>query len=106
MYTVEMQEACACFKKSEYSRENTFQTQQDAYNYATIITELMNEEFCSKHIFSAQKTEDDNFLIKVVVAPVLPSNYNPHISCDTGCGSTDNWSLESTDIMKDNCHND
>ena len=100
MYTVEMQKECACFKKSEYSKSNTFQTQQEAYNYAKILTELMNEEFCSKHIFCAQKGENNNFLITVAINPTLPDNYNPHISCDTGCGSTDNWSLESTNETK------
>jgi hypothetical protein len=98
-----MEQECGCFQKSEYTNNNTFQTQQEAYNYSKIVAELMNEEFCGKHTFYAQITEDNDFVIRVALNPNLPSNYNPHISCDVGCGSTDAWSLEATDTKKDTC---
>ena len=100
MYTVQIEKECECFKKSEYTNNNTFKTQQDAYNYANIVTELMNEEFCGKHTFCSQRAEGNNFVISVELsAPTVPG-YSPHISCDVGCDSTDTWSLESTDNAK------
>ncbi len=104
MYTVQIEKECACFKKSEYTNNNTFKTQQDAYNYATILAELMNEEFCGQHTFSASRTGESNFLISVAKNLDAVPGYNPHISCDVGCGSTDNWTLESTDSTEnDSC---
>ena len=101
MYTVQMEKECGCFKKSEYSNNVAFETQKDAYQYATIVAEFMNEEFCTQHTFSAHKGDGDYFLIKVdMTIPTVPGN-EPHISCDVGCDSTDTWSLESTDKTND-----
>ena len=96
MYTVQMEKECGCFKKSEYANHVTFDTQKDAYQYATLVAECMNEEFCTKHIFSAHKGDGDYFLITVAINP-QSVGITPHISCDVGCGSTDNWTLESRD---------
>jgi len=101
MYTVQMEKECACFKKSEYGNHIKFETQKDAYYYANIVAECMNEEFCGKHTFSAQRVEGDNILISVAMNVDAIPGYNPHISCDVGCNSTDNWSLESTDNTND-----
>ncbi len=82
MHTVEVAFECGCFKKSEYEAKTTFETQRDAYNYTNILVELMNEEFCTKHMFVGQRTEDDNFVIGVF------DNPNEGSSCSTGsCGS-------------------
>jgi len=80
MYTVNIAHECGCFKRSEFESEKSFERQQDAYNYANIASELMNEEFCSKHLFFAQKTGDNAFVISVAD--------NPNgSSCSTGsCG--------------------
>ncbi len=102
MYTVQMEKECACFKKSEYSNNNTFKTQQDAYKYANIVAELMNEEFCGRHTFSSQRAEDNNFVIGVAINATFVSGCSTGVSCDVGCGSTDDWTLESTD----NANND
>lgn len=101
MYTVQMEKECGCFKKSEYKNNMTFDTQKDAYQYANIVAEFMNEEFCGTHIFTAHRAEGGNFLITMVTNPdtVIPG-YNPHITCDSGVGSTDKWSLEGAE--KDN----
>ncbi len=81
MYKVIIDKECSCFKKSEYKREETFQYQQEAYNYTNLIVELMNEEFCQKHLFFAEKSTDNEYLIKVV------ENTTPVGSCSTGgCG--------------------
>ena len=97
MYTVQMEQECGCFKKSEYSNNNTFQTQQDAYNYANIVAELMNEEFCSQHTFYAEVAEGNNFVIRVDINATYVSGCSTGVTCDVGCGSTDDWTLEATE---------
>ena len=96
MYTVQMEKECGCFKKSEYANNVTFETQQNAYQYATTVAEFMNEEFCGTHTFTAHKGEGDYFLIRVVVNPEAVG-ITPHISCDTGCSATDKGSLEGNE---------
>ncbi|SFV71199.1 hypothetical protein MNB_SV-13-5 [hydrothermal vent metagenome] len=95
MYTVQIQKECKCFKKSEYENTKTFEKQKDAYQYANILVELMNEEFCSTHTFASQRVGDKHFLISVDVNLNAIEGYTPHITCDTGCSSTDKWSLET-----------
>ena len=94
MYKVQMEKECGCFKKSEYTNNVTFETQQDAYKYATTVAELMNEEFCGTHNFTAHKADGDCFFIKVAINPEAVG-ITPHVSCDVGCSATDKWSLES-----------
>ena len=82
MYTVQMEHQCGCFKRSEFENEKSFEKQQDAYNYANIASELMSEEFCGKHLFFAQKTDDNAFVIRVAENPNGSGG-----SCSTGsCG--------------------
>ena len=97
MYTVQMEKECNCFKKSEYKNHMAFKTRQDAYQYATIVAEFMNEEFCNTHIFTAHKGDGHYFLIKVDVNVEAVTGVTPHISCDTGCTATDKWSLEAAE---------
>jgi len=81
MYTVQIEHACGCFKKSEYENEKSFDTQKDAYNYSNIVAEFMNEEFCQQHHFFSQKVGDNAFMIRVA------DNPNGGSSCSTGsCG--------------------
>ena len=89
MNTVEITHECACFKKSEYEAKKEFNNQQDAYNYTNILVEFMNEDFCSKHTFVAQRTEDDNFIIGVFDNPNAGSSCSTTDSssgCGTSCG--------------------
>ena len=95
MYTVQMEKECACFKKSEYENNMSFETQKDAYNYAKIVAEFMNEEFCGQHDFAAHRGDGNYFLISVARNVEAATGVAPHITCDTGCGTSDNWSLES-----------
>lgn len=81
MYTVQMEHECGCFKKSEYESKKSFDNQRDAYNYSNIVAEFMNEEFCTKHMFSAQIVDGNDFVIRVT------DNPNAGGSCSTGsCG--------------------
>lgn len=88
MYTVQMEHKCGCFKRSEFESDKSFEKQQDAYNYANIAAELMNEEFCSKHLFFAQKIDDNAFLIRVAENPNASGNSCSTAggSCGTSCG--------------------
>jgi hypothetical protein len=86
MYTVQMEHQCGCFKRSEFESEKSFEKQQDAYNYANIAAELMNEEFCSKHLFFAQKAEDNMFVIRVAENPNAGGCGTSGSSCGTSCG--------------------
>jgi len=101
MFRVLMEKECECFKKSEYTNNNTFKTQQDAYNYANVVAELMNEEFCGRHEFYSQRAEDDNFVIRVIRNATFISGCSTGVSCDVGCGSTDDWTLEATETNSD-----
>jgi hypothetical protein len=101
MYTVQIQEECACFKKSEYTNNATFQTQKEAYEYSNILAELMNEEFCSKHLFYSQIAEGNNFVIRVDRNATFVSGCSTGVTCDVGCGSTDDWTLEATEKADD-----
>ncbi|WP_309497183.1 hypothetical protein [Sulfurovum sp.] len=86
MYKVQIAHECGCFKKSEYKSEKSFDNQQDAYNYSNIVAEFMNEDFCQKHLFVAQKTVDDHFIITVSNNPNSGSCSTG--SCDTDTGAT------------------
>lgn len=88
MYTVQMEHECGCFKRSEYASEKSFENQQDAYNYANIVTEFINEEFCGKHLFFAQKSGDNSFMIRVVDNPNASGSScgTSGGSCGTSCG--------------------
>lgn len=87
MYKVQMQYECNCFKKSEYSSEKSFETQKDAYNYANILTDLMNDEFCTTHLFTAFKLDNDDFIIGVADNPDAGGSCSTDNSCSTGsCG--------------------
>lgn len=101
MFTVQMEQECGCFKKSEYTNNNTFKTQQEAYQYANVLAELMNEEFCSKHTFYCEPGEGDSFVIRVDINATYVSGCTTGVSCDVGCGSTDDWTLEATDNSND-----
>jgi len=97
MYKVVMQEECSCFKKSEYASSATFETQQEAYRYANVLAELMNEEFCRTHEFVAQPGQGNSFVIRVLRNITFVSGCSTGVSCDVGCGSTDEWTLEATE---------
>lgn len=89
MYTVHIEHQCGCFKKSDYESEKSFENQQDAYNYSNLVAEFMNEDFCQKHLFVAQKTIDDQFVIRVSDNPNAGSCGTGSCDTDTGAALTD-----------------
>ena len=89
MYTVQMEHECACFKKSDYKKEKSFENQKDAYNYAHIVAEFMNEDFCTTHVFTPQLISQNDFVIRVSENPNAGGcgTSGSDSSCDTGsCG--------------------
>ena len=86
MYTVQMEHECGCFKKSEFKKIKTFDKQQDAYNYANIAAELMNEDFCTKHYFTTQRVGNYEFFIRVVDNPNSTSSCSTVSGTAGGCG--------------------
>jgi len=90
MYTVTMGHECACFKKSEYESEKSFNFQKDAYAYANTLSELMNEDFCSTHTFAPHITSENNFVIVVSEnqnSSCSTGSCSPDEEADTGCGT-------------------
>ncbi|HHH19352.1 MAG TPA: hypothetical protein ENK86_02400 [Campylobacterales bacterium] len=69
MYSVTVEKECGCFKKSEYQKEKSFERKEDAFLYSKALEELMNEEFCSKHIFFTKETGEKQYTIRVVDNP-------------------------------------
>ncbi|MDQ7085868.1 MAG: hypothetical protein Q9M36_13595 [Sulfurovum sp.] len=65
MFNVQVAEECGCFIKSEYEREKSFEKRDEAILYSESLAELMNEEFCKKHAFSAHEVERGQFVIAV-----------------------------------------
>jgi hypothetical protein len=88
MYTVVMETECGCFKKSEFTNNNTFQTRQEAHKYANLIAEMMNEDFCGKHSFYAQRADGDKYVVRVTLGEV------PIIGTSCSTPATDNWEKE------------
>jgi hypothetical protein len=95
-----MEKECGCFKKSDYENNLSFDNLKDAYTYAKTVAEFMNEEFCGQHNFEAHRGMDNTFIISVKVDVEAITGMRKHITCDTGCGSTDTWSLEEASKSK------
>ncbi len=69
MYTIEVEDECACFKKSGLENNITFDTREDAHMKAKILECRMNQEFCLKHYFTAVDY-GEKIVIKKMVRPV------------------------------------
>lgn len=88
MYTVKMAHECSCFKKSEYESAKDFNTQREAYQYANVLSELMNEDFCSSHSFEPHRSGENEFTIAVMEnAGGCSTGGSDDTGCSTGsCG--------------------
>jgi hypothetical protein len=88
MYTVIMEQECACFKKSEFTNNNTFKTRKEANQYANLAAEIMNEDFCTTHTFYAQRLEGNIYAIRVTTGDA------PKIGTSCSTPPTDYWEKE------------
>jgi len=62
MFTVTIEKECTCFKRSKYEPVQSFKTETEALEAATIMAKEMTRDFCKNHAFSVIK-EDNDFLI-------------------------------------------
>ena len=65
MFTVQVERECGCLRKSDIQKEKIFDKREDAVFYSQAIAEIMNEDFCQKHHFTARATGGDEFIIAV-----------------------------------------
>lgn len=65
MFRVQVERECGCFRKSEYEKEKSFESRDDAIMYSNALAELMNEEFCKKHHFFAREVDRGEFMVKM-----------------------------------------
>ncbi len=68
MYTVQVEKECGCFRRSDLTAQTHFETKDDALINARRMEEQMNQEFCSKHLFTAIE-DGENIVIKVTDKP-------------------------------------
>lgn len=68
MYKIEMEKECACFKKSNFQNNMTFETREDMINKARVLECLMNQQFCMTHYFEAVDYKD-KIIIHSMVRP-------------------------------------
>lgn len=52
MFTVNIDQECGCFKRSDLSNNAEFSSKDDALMQAMSMVQKMNSEFCGKHKFS------------------------------------------------------
>jgi hypothetical protein len=52
MFTLNIDQECGCFKRSEFTNNMEFSSKDDALKKATSMVEKMNHEFCGKHKFA------------------------------------------------------
>ena len=63
-----MEKECACFKKSNFENNMTFETREDMINKARVLECLMNQQFCMTHYFEAVDY-NDKVIIHSMVRP-------------------------------------
>ena len=60
MFKIVMEKECGCFKKqNEFKNPTMFDTKEEAYQYAIVMQNRMNQEFCQKHEFHAVDKGDE-----------------------------------------------
>jgi len=62
MFTVTMEKECTCFKRSKFDAEQSFESEEEAFEVAAKMAKQMTHEFCKNHAFSVIK-EDKSFII-------------------------------------------
>jgi len=62
MFTISMEKECTCFKRSKFMAEQSFESEEEALERATLMAKEMTRDFCKNHAFSVIK-EGNTFLI-------------------------------------------
>jgi hypothetical protein len=58
MYTINLDQECGCFKRSELQNNLSFESKDDALMEASLMVNQMNTKFCGKHGFSLAEKGD------------------------------------------------
>lgn len=66
MFTIEVENHCACVKKAGMDEVIEFEERQDMINRARVLECRMNQEFCMTHYFEAMDCGD-----KIIIKSVL-----------------------------------
>ena len=64
MFTINIDQECGCFKRSDLVNNQSFDSKDDALIKAQNMTSQMNETFCQKHEFRLIE-DGENFTITV-----------------------------------------
>jgi len=64
MFTINVEQECGCFKRSDLANNQSFDSKDDALIEAQNMVNQMNETFCQKHEFGLRE-DGDNFTITV-----------------------------------------
>ncbi|MBL4730026.1 MAG: hypothetical protein JKY28_01310 [Sulfurimonas sp.] len=65
MFLVTVEKECGCLRKSEIQKEKSFEKREDAVLYSQSIAEIMNEDFCQQHLFTARASAGNEIMITV-----------------------------------------
>jgi len=68
MFTINIENECGCFKRSEFQNNMQFESKDDALVQALEMQNHMNENFCQKHEFKLNE-DGQNFNIGVSMKP-------------------------------------
>jgi len=68
MYTIIIENECACFKKGGFENNLSFENKLDAQLKAKVIECRMNQEFCHTHYFEAED-RGDTIVIGSILRP-------------------------------------
>ncbi len=66
MFTINIEKACGCFKKSAFENNQSFESKDDALIEAMAMVKTMNEEWCQKHEFLFS---EDGEQFQIAVSP-------------------------------------
>lgn len=65
MYKIIVDRECGCFKRSDMTNNIEIESKDDALMKTIEMTEIMNENFCSKHKFEVKEV-DNTFVISML----------------------------------------
>ncbi|HHH19024.1 MAG TPA: hypothetical protein ENK86_00715 [Campylobacterales bacterium] len=64
MFTINVAQECGCFKRSDMTNNQSFDSKDDALIEAQSMASQMNETFCQKHEFTLRE-DGENFTISM-----------------------------------------
>lgn len=65
MATLTIEMACGCFNRSDYEKEQSFETAEAAQEKAQEMIDDMNNNFCGRHTFGLDSSNPEQLVITV-----------------------------------------